>query len=50
MREHRGVNRVLVGKPEGHTAIGRTKHRWEDITKIYLQELECGGMDLIELA
>jgi len=41
---------VLVGKPEGPTAIGRTRRRWEDKTVMHLQELGCGDMDLIELA
>jgi hypothetical protein len=30
--EGRGVYRVLVGKPEGNTPLGRPRHRWEDIT------------------
>jgi len=38
--------RVLVGKPEGQ----RPRHRWEDNVKMDLQEVECGGMDWIELA
>jgi hypothetical protein len=28
--ERRGVNRVLVGKPEGKRPLGRTRLRWED--------------------
>ena len=30
---------VLVGKPEGKTPQGRPRHRWEDTTKIGLQEI-----------
>ena len=26
----RGVNRVLVGKPEGKSPLGRFRRRWED--------------------
>ena len=45
-----GVYRVLVGKPEGKRPRGRTRPRWEDNIKMDLQEVECGGMDWIELA
>jgi len=38
--------RVLVGKAEGQ----RPRRRWEDKVKMDLQEMECGGMDWIELA
>jgi len=27
-RERRGVNRVLVGKPEGKRPLGRPRQRW----------------------
>ena len=50
MGEMRGVYRVLVGKPEGKRSLGRTRRRWEDNSKMDLQEMECGGMDWIELA
>ena len=43
-----GVYRVLVGKPEGKRPLGRP--RWEDNLKMDLQEVDCGGMDWIELA
>ena len=49
-RERRGVYRVLVGKPEGKRPLGRTRRTWEDNIKIDLQEVECGGVDWIELA
>ena len=48
--ERRGVYRVLVGKPEGERPFGRTRRRWEDNIKLDLQEVECGGMDWIDLA
>jgi hypothetical protein len=38
--ESRGVERVLVGKPEGKRPLGRTRHRWEDNIKIYLQKVD----------
>ena len=46
----RGVYRVLVGKPEGKTPLGRPRRRWEDNIKMNLQEVGCRGMDWIELA
>jgi len=39
MRERRGVNRVLVGKPEGKRPIRRFRWRWEDNIKLDLQEV-----------
>jgi hypothetical protein len=42
--------RVLMGKPEGKRPLGKPSHRWEDIIKMDLQEVECGGMEWIELA
>jgi len=46
----RDVYRVLVGKPERKRPLGRPRHRWEDNIKMDLQEVECGGMEWIELA
>jgi hypothetical protein len=45
MGERRGVYRVLVGKPEGKTSLGRPMRRWEDNIKMNLQEIRCGGMN-----
>jgi hypothetical protein len=50
MGERRGIYRVLVGKPEGKSPLGRPRHRWEDNMKMELQEVGYGGMDWIELA
>ena len=50
MGERRGVYRVLVGKPEGKSPLGRPRRRWEDNIKMVLQEVGCGGMEWIELA
>jgi len=49
MGEGRGVHRVLVGKPEGKTPLGRPRHRWEDNIYMDLRELR-GGRDWMELA
>ena len=45
-----GLCRVLVRKLEGRRPLGRSRRRWEDNTKMDLQEVGCGSMDLIELA
>jgi len=39
MGKRRGVYRVLVGKPEGTTPLGRPKRRWEVNIEIDLQEV-----------
>jgi hypothetical protein len=48
--EGRGVYRVLVGKPEGKSRLGRPRRRWKDNIKMDVQEMRCGGKYLIELA
>jgi len=48
--ERRGVYMVLVRKIEGKIPLGRPRRRWEDYIRMDLQEVECGGMDWIELA
>ena len=50
MGEKEGMYRVLVGKPEGKRQLGRPRRKWENNIKMHLQEVECGGMDWIELA
>jgi len=50
MGERRGVYRVFVRKPEGKRPPGRPRRRWENNTKMDLQEVGFGGMDCIELA
>ena len=48
--EERGVYRVLLGKPEGKSPLGRPRRRLEDNNKMDLQEVGCGGMEWLELA
>jgi hypothetical protein len=48
--ERRGVYRVLLGKPEGQRPLGRPMRGWEDNIKMDLQEVECVGVNWIELA
>jgi len=50
MGERGDVHRILVGKPEGKRPFRRPGHRWEDSSKMDLQELRRGGMDWIKLA
>jgi hypothetical protein len=45
MGEKRGLCRVLIGKPEIKRPLWKPRHRWEDNIKMYLQEVECGGVD-----
>jgi hypothetical protein len=48
--EGRGIFGDLVGKPEGKKLMGRSRRRWEDNINMELQNVECEGMDWIELA
>jgi len=50
MGEHRGVYRVLVGKPEGRRPLGRPRCRWVDNIRMDFQEVGCGYVDWIGLA
>jgi hypothetical protein len=50
MRERRGVHRVLMEEHEGKRPLGRPRRRRENNIKMDLQEVECVGMDWIELA
>jgi len=40
---------ILMGKVEGKRPLEKPKRRWEDNIKMYLQEVECGGMDWIDV-
>ena len=42
MEEGRGVHKVLVGKPEGKSPLGRPRHRWEDNINMDIQEVGTG--------
>jgi len=41
--EKRGVYVVLVGKPEGKRPLGRLSWRWEDNTKMNIEETGRGA-------
>jgi hypothetical protein len=42
MGEEIKVYKVLVGRSEGETPLGRPRHRWEDGIKIILGRLSGG--------
>jgi len=50
MGEDRVVQRVLVGKPEEKSPLGRPRRRWEDNIKMDLQKVGGGRGDWMELA
>ena len=50
MGKDRGVNRVLVGKPEGKRPLGRPRRKWKDNINMDLQEVGVGRGDWMELA
>jgi hypothetical protein len=45
-----GKRKILVGKPEGKSPLGRPRRRWVDNFKMDLRETGWGGMDWIDLA
>jgi hypothetical protein len=49
MGEGRGVNRVLVWRPEGKRPLERPRHRWDDNTKMGLRETDFDGANWIRL-
>ena len=46
--ERTGVYRVLEGKTDEKSPLGRSRRRWEDSNKTDLQEVGCGAIDSIE--
>ena len=50
MEEGRGVHKVLVGKHEGKSPLGRSRRRWEDNIKMDVWEVGGGCGDWMELA
>jgi hypothetical protein len=49
MLEKRNAYRILVGKPQGKSPVGRPKRRWADNIKMDLREVGWDGMDWIDL-
>jgi hypothetical protein len=50
MGEDRGVHRVLVGKTEGNSPLGRPRRRWADNIELDFQEVRDGRGDWMEVA
>jgi len=50
MGDRRGVYEVLVGKTYRKGPLGRPRRRRDDNIKLDLHEVECGGIDWIEVA
>jgi hypothetical protein len=50
MGEGRSVYRVLVGRPEGRSPLGRPRRKWEDNIKMDLREIGIDGANWIRLA
>jgi hypothetical protein len=46
----RGVNRILVWRPEGKIPLERPRSRWEDNIKMDLREIGIDGANWIRLA
>ena len=50
MEQSINAYRVLVGKPEGKTPLGRPRRRWEDKIKMDLREVGCDPEEWIDIA
>jgi hypothetical protein len=50
MGEGRGAYRILVGRPEDRSPLGRPRSRWEDNIKMDLQEMGWKGVGWINMA
>jgi hypothetical protein len=48
MRKKRNAWRMLVGKPEGKSPLGRPRRRWVNSIKINLRETGWDVMDWID--
>jgi hypothetical protein len=45
-----GEKRNAYRKPEGKGPLGRPRRRWVDTIKMDVREIECDGIDGIDLA
>jgi hypothetical protein len=50
MGEKRNAYRILVGKPEGKSPLGRPRCRWVDNIKMDIREIGWDGVDWINMA
>ena len=42
MGERRGVDRILMGKPEGKRPLGKPRCRWQDNIKMIFRKWDVG--------
>jgi hypothetical protein len=49
MGEGRGINNVLVGRPDGKRPLGRPRSRWEDNIKMNFREIGIDEANWIRL-
>jgi hypothetical protein len=49
-RKEECIYRILVGKSEGKTPLGRSRRKWEDNIKMDIRETGWDGMDWLDLA
>jgi hypothetical protein len=50
MGEEGNMCRVLMGKPEGKSPLGRQRRRWEDRIRMAFGEIAWGSVEWIQLA
>ena len=50
MGDRRVAYKVLVGKPEGKSPLGRPRHMWDNNMNLGLQEVRLGTLDWNDLA
>jgi hypothetical protein len=48
MGENKNGHRIVVGKPERNTQLGRHRNRWEVNIETRIGEVECEGVEWIE--
>jgi hypothetical protein len=48
--EKRNSCRILAGKPEGKSPLGRPRCRWLDNTEMYLRETGWSGINWMDMA
>jgi hypothetical protein len=49
MGDRRDAYRVFIWRPVDKRPLGRAWHTLEDNIKMYLPEVECGGMDCTDV-
>jgi hypothetical protein len=49
MEEIKNAYKILVGRPDGQTPLGRCRQRWEDNLRIDLREIGWEGVEWMYL-